>query len=181
MPQKVRRPSIRLRLDRRRLPTGASPQGNGPWNFVGKPDHPVYSGGLALRNTAQGLDQRFFDNAGRKLKVGADDTLVCLCLYRSQSIPRESSCSSGTRTAAGPTARTGARTDRRGEPMALPSGSRSAACPPQKSGCGWKCLLPSSSSSPAQSSTAGHLPSTAGPSTGTRPASKLRLPRRPGL
>ncbi len=46
------------------IPTGASPQGNGPWNFVGKPDHPVFSGGLALRNTAKGLDQRFFDNAG---------------------------------------------------------------------------------------------------------------------
>ena len=57
------------------LPPGASPQGDGPWNFVGKPGHPVFSGNLALRNSARGLNQRFFDNAGRKLKVGDGDTL----------------------------------------------------------------------------------------------------------
>ena len=80
----TRRPTLRESEAARRsdfvwiddaLPTGASPQGDGPWNFVGKPEHPVYSGTLALRNTAQGLNQRFFDNAGRKLKVGAGDTL----------------------------------------------------------------------------------------------------------
>jgi Protein of unknown function (DUF1553)/Protein of unknown function (DUF1549)/Planctomycete cytochrome C len=71
------------------LPMGASPQGNGPWNFVGKPDHPVFSGDLALRNTAQGLDQRFFDNAGRKLKVGDGDTLFAYVDINPANRPRE--------------------------------------------------------------------------------------------
>ncbi len=55
------------------LPSGASPQGEG--EFVEKPKHPVFSGRAALRNTARGLSQRFFDNAARKLRVGAGDTL----------------------------------------------------------------------------------------------------------
>ena len=71
------------------IPMGASPQGNGPWSFVGKPDHPVFSGSLALRNTAQGLDQRFFDNAGRKLKVGAGDTLFAYVYIDPTNPPRE--------------------------------------------------------------------------------------------
>ena len=71
------------------LPTGASPQGNGPWNFVAKPDHPVFSGGLSLRNSAEGLDQRFFDNAGRKLKVGAGDTLFAYVYIDKSNPPRE--------------------------------------------------------------------------------------------
>jgi Protein of unknown function (DUF1553)/Protein of unknown function (DUF1549)/Planctomycete cytochrome C len=70
------------------LPMGASPQGNGPWNFVGKPD-PVFSGSLALRNTAQGLDQRFFDNAARKLKAGAGDTLFAYVHIDPAQPPRE--------------------------------------------------------------------------------------------
>ena len=57
------------------LPAAASPQGDGPWEFVGKPDHPVFSGHASLRNKAQGLKQRFFDNAARKLRVGPGDTL----------------------------------------------------------------------------------------------------------
>ena len=71
------------------LPVGASPQGGGPWNFVAKPDHPVFSGSLALCNTAQGLDQRFFDNAGRKLKVGAGDTLFAYVYIDPANPPRE--------------------------------------------------------------------------------------------
>ena len=57
-------------------PRAPSPQGDGPWEFVTRPDHPVASGQSALRITAQGLKQRFFDNAGRKLKVGEGDTLL---------------------------------------------------------------------------------------------------------
>jgi Protein of unknown function (DUF1553)/Protein of unknown function (DUF1549)/Planctomycete cytochrome C len=71
------------------IPMGASPQGNGPWNFVGKPDHPVFSGSLALRNTAKGLDQRFFDNAGRKLKIGAGDTLFAYIYVDPANRPQE--------------------------------------------------------------------------------------------
>jgi cytochrome c553 len=71
------------------IPMGASPQGDGPWNFVGKPEHPVYSGSLALRNLAQGLNQRFFDNAARKLKVGAGDTLFAYVSIDSTNPARE--------------------------------------------------------------------------------------------
>ena len=72
------------------IPMGASPQGNGPWDFVGKPNHPVFSGSLALRNAAaQGLDQRFFDNAGRKLKVGAGDTLFAYVYIAPTNPPGE--------------------------------------------------------------------------------------------
>jgi hypothetical protein len=57
------------------LPQGATPQGDGPWEFEEKPKHPVFSGRAALRNTARGMKQRFFDNAAQKLRVGAGDTL----------------------------------------------------------------------------------------------------------
>ena len=71
------------------LPAGRQPAGRRPWDFVGKPDHPVYSGSLALRNTAQGLNQRFFDNAGRKLKVGDGDTLFAYVYIDPHNPPRE--------------------------------------------------------------------------------------------
>jgi mono/diheme cytochrome c family protein len=57
------------------LPQGATPQGEGPLEFVEKPKHPVFSGRTALRNTARGTKQSFFDNAAQKLRVGAGDTL----------------------------------------------------------------------------------------------------------
>jgi mono/diheme cytochrome c family protein len=71
------------------LPAGASPQGDGPWDFVSAPGHPVKSGKLAVRNTGQGLTQRFFDNAGRALKVGADDTLFAHVYLDPKNPPRE--------------------------------------------------------------------------------------------
>ncbi len=39
--------------------------------------------------TAQGLNQRFFDNAGRKLKVGAGDTLFAYVYIDPANPPRE--------------------------------------------------------------------------------------------
>ncbi len=71
------------------LPAGASPQGDGPWNFVGKPDHPVFSGNVALRNTGPGLTQRFFDNAARKLKISAGDTLFAYVYIDPANPPHE--------------------------------------------------------------------------------------------
>ena len=71
------------------IPTGASPQGDGPWDFVGKPDHPVFSGNSSLRNSAQGLNQRFFDNAARKLEVGAGDSLFAYVYIDPANPPRE--------------------------------------------------------------------------------------------
>jgi hypothetical protein len=71
------------------LPQAATPQGDGPWDFVGKPDHPVYSGSVALRNAARGMKQRFFDNAARKLRVGAGDTLFAYVYIDAKNPPRE--------------------------------------------------------------------------------------------
>ncbi len=55
------------------LPAGATLQGEG--EFVEKPKSPVFSGRAALRITARGVTQRFFDNSPRKLRVGAGDRL----------------------------------------------------------------------------------------------------------
>ncbi|MGO9468880.1 MAG: PSD1 and planctomycete cytochrome C domain-containing protein [Isosphaeraceae bacterium] len=71
------------------LPAGATGQGDGPWDFVGKPDHPVYSGRLAWRTSASGLTQRFFDNAGHKLTVGEGDTLFAYVYIDPLQPPRE--------------------------------------------------------------------------------------------
>ncbi len=71
------------------LPPGATPQGDGPWDFVGKPRHPVHSGQLALRQIAVGLKQRFFDNADRKLKVGDGDTLFAHVYLDTIQPPKE--------------------------------------------------------------------------------------------
>ena len=66
-----------------------SPQGDGAWEFVARPDHPVASGQSALRIAAQGLKQRFFDNAGRKLKVGEGDTLFAHVFIDPLNPPKE--------------------------------------------------------------------------------------------
>jgi mono/diheme cytochrome c family protein len=71
------------------LPEGATPQGDGPWEFLGKPAHPVFSGRAALRNRAQGMKQRFFDNAARKLRAGAGDTLFAYVYLNTASPPKE--------------------------------------------------------------------------------------------
>ena len=83
------RPAGRLCLDRRCAARWGQPQGDGPWEFVGKPDHPVYSGSWHCAITAQGLKQRFFDNAGRKLRVGTDDTLFAyVYIDPARTLPR---------------------------------------------------------------------------------------------
>ena len=71
------------------LPPGATPQGDGPWEFEEKPKHPVFSGRAALRNTASGLKQRFFDNAAQKLRVGAGDTLFAYVYMNSARPAKE--------------------------------------------------------------------------------------------
>jgi mono/diheme cytochrome c family protein len=71
------------------LPEGATPQGDGPWEFLGKPGHPVFSGRTALRNRAQGMKQRFFDNAAHKLRAGAGDTLFAYVYMNTTNPPKE--------------------------------------------------------------------------------------------
>jgi hypothetical protein len=71
------------------LPVGAAPQGDGPWEFVGKPDYPVYSGQSAWRISASGLKQRFFDRTGRKLKVGEGDSFFAYVYIDPLQPPKE--------------------------------------------------------------------------------------------
>jgi hypothetical protein len=71
------------------LPPGAVAQGEGPWDFVGKPDHPVHSGRAAWRISASGRKQRFFDSATRKLKIGEGDTLFAYVYIDPLQPPKE--------------------------------------------------------------------------------------------
>ncbi|MGC8639163.1 MAG: PSD1 and planctomycete cytochrome C domain-containing protein [Isosphaeraceae bacterium] len=71
------------------LPSGAAPKGDGPWEFVRRPDHPVASGQASLRITAQGLQQRFFEGSGQKLKVGEGDTLFGMAFIDPLNPPKE--------------------------------------------------------------------------------------------
>ena len=71
------------------LPEGATAQGDGPWEFLEKPSHPVFSGRAALRNKAQGMKQRFFDNAAHKLRIGAGDTLLAYVFMNLANPPKE--------------------------------------------------------------------------------------------
>ncbi|NNM30029.1 MAG: DUF1553 domain-containing protein, partial [Akkermansiaceae bacterium] len=54
------------------LPDGA--RQTGPWNFEGD-GAPVYSGQVAHRQSAEGVDQHFFDKAKPPLEIAADDVL----------------------------------------------------------------------------------------------------------
>jgi tetratricopeptide (TPR) repeat protein len=51
-------------------PPGARLQGDTPWEFVSKPDHPVFSGQKSIRRKAQARSQHFFSDATASLKVG---------------------------------------------------------------------------------------------------------------
>jgi mono/diheme cytochrome c family protein len=70
-------------------PPGASPQGDGPWEFVAAPEHPVQSGRSSLRITAQGLKQRFFDGTSQKLKIGEGDVLFAYVFLDPVQPPKE--------------------------------------------------------------------------------------------
>ena len=71
------------------LPQGASPEGDGPWEFVTRPDHPVASGSTSLRIAAQGFKQRVFETAVRQLKVGEGDTLFAQVFLDPINLPKE--------------------------------------------------------------------------------------------
>ena len=70
-------------------PAGATPQGDGAWDFVAGPEHPVHSGRTALKQTAAGRKQRFFDNAAAKLTIGEGDTLFAYVYIDPLNPPRE--------------------------------------------------------------------------------------------
>ena len=60
-----------------------------PWSSSASPNHPVYSGQLALRSNARGLDQRVFETTGEKLVVGEGDTLFAHVYIDPKEPPRE--------------------------------------------------------------------------------------------
>jgi hypothetical protein len=71
------------------LPQGASSKGDGPWEFVTRPDYPVASGLSAVLIKAQGLKQQYFEKADRKLKVGEGDTLFTQVFLDPLNRPKE--------------------------------------------------------------------------------------------
>jgi hypothetical protein len=71
------------------LPSGASSKGDPPFEFVGGPDHPVYSGRLSLGNKARGLKQFVLEDAGQKLVVGEGDVLFAHVYIDPKTPPRE--------------------------------------------------------------------------------------------
>jgi mono/diheme cytochrome c family protein len=75
------------------LPKGAKPtyegRADGQWNFVGKPDHPVFSGEKSHQHTAKGQSQHFFENANPGLRVGQGDVLFAYVYLDPKSPPRE--------------------------------------------------------------------------------------------
>src|SRR5262249_35167383 len=48
---------------------------NVPWNFVSRPDYPVFSGNKCVALTAEGVKQVYFEDAKPGLKVGEGDSL----------------------------------------------------------------------------------------------------------
>jgi mono/diheme cytochrome c family protein len=75
------------------LPKGAKPTNegspDGKWNFVGKPDHPVYSGEKSHMRTANGASQHFFEGANPGLHVGEGDVLFAYVYLDPKQLPRE--------------------------------------------------------------------------------------------
>ncbi|MBI1904221.1 MAG: PSD1 domain-containing protein [Planctomycetia bacterium] len=70
-------------------PPSAQLQGNSPWEFVGKPEHPVFCGEKATRRQAQGLSQHFFTGAAPGLKIGEGDKLFAYVYLDPKNPPKE--------------------------------------------------------------------------------------------
>jgi hypothetical protein len=56
-------------------PAGAQLQGNTAWEWVGKPDHPVFAGEKATRREGSGITQHFFTGATTPLVINGGDKL----------------------------------------------------------------------------------------------------------
>ena len=69
------------------IPTGASPQGDGPWNFVAKPDHPVFSGNVSRAQFRPGAESAILRQCGAQARSRCRRLIVCLRLSRSGQSP----------------------------------------------------------------------------------------------
>jgi hypothetical protein len=71
------------------LPKGAKPEGNTPWEFVGQPDHPVFSKEKSSTRAADALSQHFFTGANPALAVGEGDRLFAHVYLDPENPPKE--------------------------------------------------------------------------------------------
>jgi hypothetical protein len=75
------------------IPAGAKASSdgnpNGLWNFVSKPQHPVFSGNKSVMRTASGVSQQFFEKAQPGLRIGAGDTLFAYVYLDPAKPPKE--------------------------------------------------------------------------------------------
>ena len=150
-----------------------------PGTLSANPITPFSAAASRCAISAQGLNQRFFDNAGRKLKVGAGDTLFAYVYIDPTNPPRELMLQWHTSGGWSHRAYWGENvidwgTD--GTPERLKIGDLPAS---KQVGAAGSARRQAQAQAPARSSTAGRSPSTAAPSTGTRPASRHR-PRKTG-
>jgi mono/diheme cytochrome c family protein len=75
------------------IPAGAKPSAdggvNGRWQFVSKPEHPVFSGTRSVMRKATGLSQQYFEGAPKGLRVGQGDKLFAYVYLDPANPPRE--------------------------------------------------------------------------------------------
>jgi hypothetical protein len=71
------------------VPAGAKAEGEGGWQFVSAPEHPVLSGAKASTRKAAGLSQHFFTSAQQPLRVGEGDKLFAYVYLDPADKPRE--------------------------------------------------------------------------------------------
>jgi tetratricopeptide (TPR) repeat protein len=69
-------------------PPGAKLQGDTPWEFVSKPDYPVFRGAKSTRRQAKGVSQHFFDGAAPGLKIGQGARLFAYVYLDPKDPPR---------------------------------------------------------------------------------------------
>jgi hypothetical protein len=69
-------------------PAEAQLQGDSAWEFVTRPDHPVFSGEKATRREAGGLSQHFFTGAKPGLQIGEGDKLFAYVYLDPQNPPK---------------------------------------------------------------------------------------------
>ncbi len=75
------------------IPSGTRAAGpdaiNAAWNFVSKPEHPVFSGGKSLMRTAEGLSQMVVEDARPGLRIGEGDVLFAYVYLDPARPPKE--------------------------------------------------------------------------------------------
>ena len=115
------------------IPPGASPQGDGPWNFVGKPDHPVFSG---KPRVAQSRPRGSISGSSTTPGTSSRSAPANACLLMSISIrpilPRELMLQWHTKRGLDAPRVLGRERDRLGYRRHSRAAAGSATCPPRR-------------------------------------------------